>query len=95
MPSVGGLNPGQYADYVIIRDTHTDPYQRLIEAERSELRAVVRNGRPLIADPDFADWFRLFDMASVAVTLDGRPKLLAKCIAQPAAVVLEPGLDYE
>src|SRR3546814_13582386 len=46
-----------------------------------------------IADPDLADWFALAGIDAVPVTLDGKPKLLARSLADPALVALEPGLE--
>ena len=65
----------------------------LVGIERSQIRAVVRHGVPRIADPDFAEWFEVAGMETVAVTLDGKPKLLAKPLADAALVALEPGLE--
>jgi hypothetical protein len=49
---------------------------------------------PRIADPDFADWFDVAGVATVPVMLDGKPKLLAKALADPALVEMEPGLGF-
>jgi hypothetical protein len=48
---------------------------------------------PRIADPDFAGWFEAAGVETVPVMLDGRPKLLAKALADPALLALEPGLE--
>jgi cytosine/adenosine deaminase-related metal-dependent hydrolase len=93
MPGVGGLDPGQHADLVIVRADRGDPYQTLIGLRRADVRAVVRGGLPAIADPDFASWFAASGVEAVSVTLDGRPKLLARSLARPDAIELEPGLD--
>ncbi len=92
MPDVGGLAPGQRADAVILRDDGRDPAARLVAARRAELRAVVRDGRPAIGDPDLAGWFAAAGVEVVSVTLDGQPKLLARAYARKDAVALEPGL---
>jgi cytosine/adenosine deaminase-related metal-dependent hydrolase len=92
MPEAGGLAAGQRADAVIVRDDGGDPAARLVATRRADLRAVVRDGRPAIADPDLAGWFAAAGVEVVAVTLDGQPKLLARAYARQAAVALEPGL---
>jgi cytosine/adenosine deaminase-related metal-dependent hydrolase len=92
MPECGSLDLGQQADCVIVRET-TDPYGTLLDTNRSAIRAVVRGGVPVIADPDFADWFVHCGVATVSVRLDGRPKLMAESLARSAAIALEPGLD--
>jgi cytosine/adenosine deaminase-related metal-dependent hydrolase len=94
LPDAGGLEDGQCADLVIVRDPNdtADPCQHLVGLRRADLRAVVRRGRPAIADPDFAGWFTAAGIEATRVTLDGRPKLLARRFARPEAMAREPGL---
>ena len=89
----GSLVPGARADLVVVEDRGGGAARSLVGVERSQLRAVVRDGVPRIADPDFADWFAATGTEAVPVLLDGRPKLLAKALAEPALVALEPGLE--
>ena len=88
----GGLDAGQQADCVIIRAT-MDPYASLIGTSRRDIRAVVRGGMPAVADQDFAPWFARCGLDTVAVTVDGAPKLLARRFARAGAIALEPGLE--
>jgi cytosine/adenosine deaminase-related metal-dependent hydrolase len=92
IPEVGGLDVGQRADLVIVRDDGADPYRALITRRRAELRAVVHGGLPAIADPDFAPWFAAAGVDTVDALLDDRPKLLARSLARPQTVACEPGL---
>ncbi|HKT29812.1 amidohydrolase family protein [Dyella sp.] len=94
MPARGHLLPGATADLVVVKDLGGDPVRSLVGIERSRIRAVVRNGVPRIADPDFADWFAAAGVDAVPVMLDGQPKLLAKSLAEPALLALEPGLAF-
>jgi cytosine/adenosine deaminase-related metal-dependent hydrolase len=93
MPDVGGLQAGQWADLLVLRDQGGDPYQQLIDIKRRDIRAVVRGGAPAIADPDFAEWFAACGIETARVRLDGRPKLLARALARQDVVELEPGLE--
>jgi Amidohydrolase family len=93
MPSHGSLVPGAPADMVIVEDRGGDEANSLIGIGRSQIRAVVRDGVPRIADPDFAEWFAASGVETVLVTLDGKAKLLAKSLAEPALIALEPGLE--
>jgi cytosine/adenosine deaminase-related metal-dependent hydrolase len=93
LPAGGSLVSGAPADLVIVEDRGGDERCGLVGIERSQIRAVARNGVPRIADPDFAEWFAVAGMEAVPVTLDGKPKLLAKPLADPALVALEPGLE--
>ncbi|XRD86176.1 amidohydrolase family protein [Dyella acidisoli] len=93
MPSRGHLSPGAHADMVIVEDLGGDPMHSLVGIERSQIRAVLREGVPRITDPDFAEWFAEAGVDAVPVLLDGKPKLLAKSLAEPALMALEPGLE--
>ena len=55
--------------------------------------SAVGDGVPRLADPDFAGWFDAAGVETVPVMLDGRPKLLAKGLADAELVALEPGLE--
>ncbi|MGN6481949.1 amidohydrolase family protein [Luteibacter sp.] len=95
----GTLDPGAHADFLVCRgsalarDTSHPTANILDTLRRADLRAVIRAGRPCIADPDFADWFAATGVDTVAVTLDGRPKLVAASLADPALMALEPGFE--
>ncbi|WP_423373287.1 amidohydrolase family protein [Dyella nitratireducens] len=93
MPSRGHLRPGAIADLVIVEDLGGDPARSMVGIERSQIRAVVRDGVPRIADTDFAEWFAMAGVETVPVVLDGKPKLLARPLADPALLALEPGLE--
>jgi len=94
LPWRGHLQIGAHADLLIVEDRGGYEASSLIGLERSRIRAVVREGLPCMADPDFADWFALAEVDTVPVMLDGRPKLLAKSLADPALLALEPGLEF-
>ncbi|HTC45438.1 MAG TPA: hypothetical protein VK696_10350 [Steroidobacteraceae bacterium] len=85
-------------DRIIIRDRTSDPFRGRGALQRAQLRAVVRNGEPLIADPDFEDWFAALAIPCTAVTLDGRPKLCrtdALWLDGSATWIHEPGLTVQ
>jgi cytosine/adenosine deaminase-related metal-dependent hydrolase len=89
----GTLDSGAPANFIVVADRgHAGP-AALDGVRRADLRAVVRDGRPCVADPDFAPWFAAAGVDSVAVTLDGRPKLVDARLADPALIALEPGFE--
>lgn len=93
LPRRGDLAAGAHADLLIARDRGGEPARSVVGVARSHVRAVIRDGVPCIADPDFAEWFEAAGVEAVPVTLDGRPKLLAKALTDPALIALEPGLE--
>jgi cytosine/adenosine deaminase-related metal-dependent hydrolase len=83
-------------DVIIFRTSSGDPFADALKLHRADLRAVVRDGEPLITDPDFEEWFERRAIAYRRVHLDGRPKLCARVILGSlgaSAVVSEPGLS--
>lgn len=94
MPARGHLLPGAAADMVIVEDLGGDVMRSLVGIDRSRIRAVVRDGMPCIADPDFAEWFAAAGVETMPVMLDGKAKLLAKSLADEALIALEPGLEW-
>lgn len=96
VPGAGGLAPSQRADLVVLCDPGGDPSSALLTATRADLRAVIRRGAPVLADPDFAGWFEAAGVPVVAIRLDGHPKLCAaSALRLREAVALEPGLVVE
>ena len=93
LPQRGHLAAGAHADLLIAADRGGDAARSVAGIERSQIRAVVRDGVPRLADPDFAGWFDAAGVETVPVMLDGRPKLLAKGLADAELVALEPGLE--
>lgn len=90
----GHLDDGAVADMLIVADHGASAPGGLVGRRRADLRAVVRDGRPCVADPDFAPWFEAAGIETLAVSLDGKPKLLDRRYADPAMFALEPGLEY-
>jgi cytosine/adenosine deaminase-related metal-dependent hydrolase len=93
LPDAGALLPGRPADLLIVRDRGGDVYTQLLDITRNQIRAVVRDGRPAIADCNLAEWFAMCAVEAVEATLDGQPKLIARTLARAEAVALETGLD--
>jgi hypothetical protein len=82
-------------DVIIFRNHSADPCRDVLQMARHELRAVIRDGAPLIADPDFEDWFVQRSIAYTRVSLDGHPKLCASSLLSAhgaSAAKLERGL---
>jgi hypothetical protein len=84
-------------DIIVFRSRSADPFRDFLQLGRHQLRAVVRNGEPLIADPDFEDWFAQRSIPCTGVVLDGHPKLCANVMLAPNGrprTQMEPGLMF-
>jgi imidazolonepropionase-like amidohydrolase len=92
LPDRGALDSGQRADCVIVR-AGVDLCRSVLDAHRADIRAVVRGGVPVVADPDFTEWFSHCGVEVTRIRVDGRPKLMARPLARPSAMALEPGLE--
>ena len=76
IPDAGRLDIGGHADCVIVRDDGRDPFDILLDLARASVRAVVRNGLPLVADPDLANWFSASGVPTLPIIIDNAPKLI-------------------
>ena len=79
-------------DYFIATDRGGNAYAQLLELERCDIRAVVRRGKPAIADPDFAPWFADAAIDTCPVVLDGKLKLCAAALLEPFLAAGAPDL---
>jgi cytosine/adenosine deaminase-related metal-dependent hydrolase len=93
-PAAGTLDEGQHADCIVVRGA-ADPYDALLAVSRSDIRAVVRGGEPVIADLDFAEWFSACGITTVRARLDGKPKLIAAGALAIGAAALEAGMEID
>jgi cytosine/adenosine deaminase-related metal-dependent hydrolase len=91
LPGVGRLYAGAPADLLVLPATTAPPLAALLQARRAGLRAVIRGGEVMIADPDLT---RLIPQVAAA-TLDGRPKVVAPAISARYArcSIREPGFQ--
>lgn len=90
----GNLGIGCRADFMVLNDDGSDPFDQLLRARRTSIRAVVRNGIPRVADYDLEDWFMECGVSARHACLDGHPKLIAWSLLGPA-VTIEPGLEVD
>jgi hypothetical protein len=89
--------PTLHHDLIIYRSRSDDPFCDALKLHRNELRAVVRDGELLVADPDFEEWFAHQGIAYTAIQLDGRPKLCTSTLLsadESTSMDLEPGLIH-
>ena len=94
LPYAGRLGVGAPADLTVLKRVHSDPFDSIVTAVRSDVRLTMVDGRPIVADPELRPVFRGRRPAHVRV--DGKPRLLAPHIADRAAKLSmgEPGLEF-
>jgi cytosine/adenosine deaminase-related metal-dependent hydrolase len=89
-----GSSPARQ-DFIVLRRHSADPFEDLLQASRRHLRAVIRDGEPLLTDPDFEGWFERRGIAYTPIVLDAQPKLCARTVLsllRGPHPTLEPGL---
>jgi hypothetical protein len=67
------LRPEDCGDFVVIRATEK-PEHALVNARRSDLALIIRDGLPQIGDPEVMAQFP--QVQTVPAVLDGRPKAI-------------------
>jgi hypothetical protein len=67
-------------DVIVFRRQGADPFGDVLQLARGDLRAVIRDGEPLIADLDFEEWFVKRNIPHTEVQLDGHPKLCSSAM---------------
>jgi hypothetical protein len=95
LPEAGRLSPGLPADLLVIPPLAGDPAQALLALDRSQIRLVVVEGRPLIGAPELSSVFAARRVAAARAMLDGQERILDGALARRTGFVLaEPGLSY-
>jgi cytosine/adenosine deaminase-related metal-dependent hydrolase len=95
LPQAGRLEPGLPADLMVVRPLSRDPYETLILACRRDVRLVMLDGRPAVAEAALRPVFEAARVDSRPATVDGRNSLLAATLASQLrrAACSEPGLE--
>ncbi len=93
-PDIGTLKFGSRADILILREDSSPAWESLLKVDRAGIRAVIRGGKPAVADEDFEEWFVETGTHFTPIMLDGCRKLCATSyLGKPGYAELEPGLD--
>lgn len=94
LPDAGRLALGGPADVLVLPPLAADAYATLLAATRAEVRLVLVGGAPRYGDPALAAAFAAAGTATTPAQVDGRPKLLARAVAQRLGRlgVAEPGV---
>lgn len=103
LSNLGVLDIGTPADLVIFPAMNGDPFDSLLRCNRADMQLVMLGGKPLYGALEFKQVFSQARVATQAIRVDGREKLLAQKIARrlkqnsigEPGVEIEPSTDYE
>ena len=71
----GAIQPGLFADLLVISGDRADPYHALIQAQPADVQLVLIGGQPLYGAPGLmASFWKSSDLN--ALTVDGQPKMV-------------------
>jgi cytosine/adenosine deaminase-related metal-dependent hydrolase len=93
-PRAGRIGVDGPADFVVFSSRRSGSGTDLIGTTRSDLRLVMVDGQPLLADPSLASVFDARRSTSCVARVDGKPKLLDRRLARRIATcsIAEAGL---
>jgi len=82
MPAAGKLAPGAPADLTIVRPLASCPFDSLVGASRSDLRMIMIDGKPCVAEPALAPAFLATGVPTMSARVDGNARLVSRWIGQ-------------
>ena len=93
----GQIAAGRPADLTILRPLAVCPYDSLVWATRADLRLIMIDGQPCMAEPALQPVFAAANVAAMPATLDGAARLVARWIGQRVSrmKLQEPGFDVQ
>jgi len=97
---IGTLDEGKYADILVLKAVHDDPYETLAHAGPEDIRLLTMEGEPLLVEEALADPFRdilakgyeTVTIGNRKVFVRGKPAALYRDIRK--AVGFAKKLDY-
>jgi cytosine/adenosine deaminase-related metal-dependent hydrolase len=89
------LETGAAADLTVLRAIASCPFETLAGASRSDVRLVMIDGRPGVAETALSRAFAAAGVPPASAMLDGSPRLVARWIARHVAQMhlQEPGFE--
>ncbi len=94
LPGAGTLEPGGFADCVIVR-TEGNLHDALLSLSRRDVCAVMRDGSLAVADDAALTAFASLDVDTVPFVVDGQRRHMRREYYRPDSLALEPGVDLE
>ncbi len=81
LPDAGRIRSGIPADLIVVPRGRGEPAESLFAADRSTLRLVLVDGRPMVGDEEMHPLFEATGTRAEIFRLDGRQKLISKSLA--------------
>ncbi len=73
---IGTLESQKYADILVIKASHDDPYEALINTDINDIILLTLEGKPIYGLPDLEELFTLQDTSYTKVSVKGQDMLV-------------------
>jgi 5-methylthioadenosine/S-adenosylhomocysteine deaminase len=74
--NMGTLKSQNYADILVIKALHDDPYEALLKADMNDIILLTLEGKPLYGLPEFEEFFTLQESSFSKVSVKGQEMLV-------------------
>jgi cytosine/adenosine deaminase-related metal-dependent hydrolase len=75
-PLLGRIKEGFTADITVVRDQGGDPWHSVVNADLSDIKLVIIDGRPVYGDAEYAGLFDSLEIAYQRVVLGDRARVI-------------------
>ncbi len=73
---LGTLEAGKYADILVIKAQHDDPYESLLQTELHHIALLVTEGKPVLGSTDMEEFFKLQEVDYTRIRVGGQEMLV-------------------
>jgi cytosine/adenosine deaminase-related metal-dependent hydrolase len=70
--STGSIESGKYADLLVLRPRHADPYEALLAAQIEDIELLLYEGTPILGAAEHEELFGLREVPYTRVSVRGR-----------------------
>jgi hypothetical protein len=83
---IGSLDTGKYADLLVFKKKHEDPFESLLISDLEDIELLTREGDPLYGSERFEELFHRRNVPFTRVCMKGKPMLV---VGDPAGLLRE------
>ncbi|MEJ2663617.1 MAG: amidohydrolase family protein, partial [Spirochaetia bacterium] len=73
---LGTLEAGKYADILVIKAQHDDPYESLLQTELHHIALLITEGKPVLGSTDMEEFFKLQEVDYTRIRVGGQEMLV-------------------